>query len=96
MFDYELFRKRLKFHRQYIGLTQEMLAERANITWSFLSKIESGQQNPSVLSIINLLNTFGMTLEEFMGNQNSQDKIYNKEFILAALKAINKGKDYGK
>ena len=53
-----------------------------------------------------------MTLEEFMGNQNSQDKIYtneiisllksanleenDKEFILAALKAINKGKDYGK
>jgi transcriptional regulator with XRE-family HTH domain len=34
--------------RREAGLTQEQLAERANLHWTYLSEIETGRKNPSV------------------------------------------------
>lgn len=46
------FGKRLSLLRKSHGLTQEQLAEKLNISWDHLSKIERGKRTPSLDVII--------------------------------------------
>lgn len=46
--DYALIGKRLQTYRKNIGFTQEQVAEKAEITTVYLSKIENGKVSPTL------------------------------------------------
>lgn len=48
--------------REEHGLTQEALAERANLDSTYISGIERGVRNPSFLSLVKLAHGFGTTV----------------------------------
>ena len=49
----------LKELRKNRGLTQEMLADKLNISQKMLSRVENGTENPSLLTLKKILDVFG-------------------------------------
>jgi transcriptional regulator with XRE-family HTH domain len=52
--------------REEKGLTQESLAERANLDPTYISGIERGIRNPSVLSVIRIAKALGVTASKLL------------------------------
>jgi len=50
--------------RETLDLTQEQLAEKADLDQTYISGIERGIRNPSVLSIVRLAKALGTTASE--------------------------------
>lgn len=60
--------KRLQEARKRAGLTQQVLCERANISYSTLAKIERGAiKSPSIFTIQNIAVALGVSLDSLMG-----------------------------
>ena len=53
----------LKTKRKKIGLTQEELANRADLPRTTITKIESGNRNVTVDTLMNIASAMGKTLE---------------------------------
>ena len=75
MFDYETFRVNLILNRKKLKLTQEVLANMADISEKNLSKIELGKQNPNLQTILSILNAFNTTPSAFMSKEEDNKKI---------------------
>jgi transcriptional regulator with XRE-family HTH domain len=57
----------LKWYRAKIGLSQDQLARKAGITYSTLTKLESGvNQNPKVKTLQQLAKALDVTLDDLM------------------------------
>ncbi len=57
------------------ALTQEALGERANLDPTYISGIERGMRNPSVLSVIRIAKALRVTTSKLM--ENVDDNILN-------------------
>ena len=53
--------KTLRTERLRLGLSQEGLAERANLHWTYIGGIERGERNVSLLNIVKLSRALGIT-----------------------------------
>jgi transcriptional regulator with XRE-family HTH domain len=62
----------LRHVRETQGITLRALAEKADISPSFLSQIENGQCSPSISSMERIVNVLGMTLGQFFLSANQQ------------------------
>jgi transcriptional regulator with XRE-family HTH domain len=51
--------------REEAGLTQEEVADRADIHWTYLSQVEGGKRNPGLENIVYLAKAIGITPGEF-------------------------------
>ena len=61
--------KRLQKARQKAGLTQQQLCQRANLSFSTLTKIERGAiKSPSIFTIQAIAGAVGTSLDELVGN----------------------------
>lgn len=58
----------VKTCREDLGLTQEDLAEKAGIHRTYLSDIERGSRNPSLINIERLAAALSMTLAQLFGH----------------------------
>ena len=47
-----VFGARVRNRRERLGLSQEALAERAGLHWTFISGIERGVRNPSLTTVL--------------------------------------------
>lgn len=54
--------------REEKDLTQEALAERANLDPTYISGIERGVRNPSVLSVVRIAKALGVTTSALLEN----------------------------
>ena len=50
------------------GISQEQLAERANLDRTYISGIERGVRNPSFTALVNLASGLGVTVSELLIN----------------------------
>jgi transcriptional regulator with XRE-family HTH domain len=57
--------------REEKDLTQEALAERADLDPTYISGIERGVRNPSVLSVVRIAAALGVTTSKLMENVNN-------------------------
>ena len=57
---------RLRFLREQNGLTQVTIANMVNVERAYLSKIESGERNPSIDMLERIAGGFDMSLSEFL------------------------------
>ena len=81
-----LFGIRIKELRKNLKLSQEELAERANISAKYLSRIEMGQQFPSIDMLERLAGTLKVELKDFFefshGTNNRGELIKNIKNLL--------------
>ena len=56
---------RIRNLRRRHGLSQEDLADRAGLHWTYVSDLERGQQTPTVDVVNRLARALGMTLAKF-------------------------------
>ncbi len=60
-----LFGKRMKELRKNLGLSQDELAEKVDISSKYLSRIEMGQHFPSIDTLVKLANALNVELRDF-------------------------------
>lgn len=68
----EEFGKILKNFRKEKGLTQRELADKIHVAQNTVSKWEDGMLNPGFLNIYNLCRAFNITLDEFLGIEETE------------------------
>ena len=80
--DYVLLGELIKFWRQKRNLTQEMLAEKVELTPGFISLIETGKKRASLETLIRVCKELEITLNDLLVvNQITQPNDYNVEFV---------------
>ncbi len=70
MINYKLIGKRIKEVRLQQTMTQEKLAEQADVSVTYISNIECSVKKPSLEVLVNISNVLGVTVDELLaGNQ---------------------------
>ena len=66
----KLLGKRIQTFRRHAGLTQQSLCQKANISYSTLTKIERGAiKSPSIFTVEAIADAIGVSLDEVVGKQ---------------------------
>ena len=90
----ELSQNILKY-REQLGLSQEQLAEKLNISPQAIALWETGQEQPTIDTLKILANTFGVSIDQLCGNTPSEDSPrplftasakYTKELYLSTFR----------
>ena len=59
------FGRRVRELRHRLGVSQEELADRAGLHWTYLGGIERGERNPALVNVGKLVRALEVTLAEF-------------------------------
>lgn len=70
---------KLKNLRQRLGLTQEELGARCDLTKGYISQLENDLASPSISTLEDLLTVLGCTLGEFFQKPQEEKVVYTKE-----------------
>ncbi len=70
---------RIKNRRVALGLTQEELAERSELTKGFISQVERDLTSPSLISLSDILDALGTNLAEFFKEEETHQEVFSKE-----------------
>lgn len=64
--QYNTFRKNIKFYRKMLNLTQEELAEKTDLSTSYIKQIESNKEfkNVSLIVILKLSMALGVSIDK--------------------------------
>ena len=62
---YKKIARRIKYLRKERGLTQEKLAELANISVDYLGKIETNLNKPGLIALYKIVNNLDISFENF-------------------------------
>lgn len=81
------FGKRLKTKRQELGFTQEQLAEKAGLTYSYVGSIERGERNVSLGNIVALALALMLSPKDLMPNFQQTEKVQAKAELGRRLKS---------
>ena len=81
---------KIKNMRKSMGLTQEQLAERLEIDYKYLSKIENGLHLPSYKTLTKISSVLGVKFEDF--NEQQKVECVNPLFT-QSLKILNSALD---
>lgn len=58
--------REIRRHRKALGLSQEVLAERAGLHRNYVGFLERGERNPSATTIFGLARTLGVTVSQLV------------------------------
>ena len=67
--------ERIRRLRLQAGLTQEDLANRAQLTKGFISQLENDATSPSIATLQDILEALGISLAEFFRGTEGEDKV---------------------
>lgn len=72
--EYNILVNNIKFYRNIRDLTQEQLAELADLSVSYIKQLESGKvfKNVSLITLSKLAFAFHITVDELLKNENEQ------------------------
>lgn len=62
--------KRIKFLRNQIGISQEELADKAEIDRTYITSVECGKRNISIVNIEKISKALGVTLSKLFDFDN--------------------------
>ena len=83
LFDAKNFGARVRLLRKRSGQTQEQLAEKLNISTSYLGKIELGRRTPSIDLLLDMAEQFGVTVDVLL--RGEQTEISSPESLVAKM-----------
>lgn len=87
--DYNMIGKRLKEHRIKTKLTQEKVAEYANITTVYLSKIENGKVTPTLDTLGAICTVISADLGYIISGCQYGQKIYGNDTVVELFQACS-------
>jgi transcriptional regulator with XRE-family HTH domain len=61
------------------SLTQEELASRADLTKGFISQLENDATSPSIATLKDIVDVFGISMQEFFAEEKDQDIVFGKD-----------------
>jgi transcriptional regulator with XRE-family HTH domain len=61
-----VFGERVRTHREALGLSQEALAARSGVHWTFLGQVERGRRNLSLHNLLKLAKGLGVDPAELV------------------------------
>lgn len=70
---YKIIGKNIQKQRQVKGLTQETFAELMNVSWSYVSKIESGILNLSIGKILDIASFLNVEIDLLLNTHTNSD-----------------------
>lgn len=68
--------RRMKELRIQYGLTQQELADRAELTKGFISQLERNQNSPSIGTLLDIIQCLGMTPAEFFKDSEPEQIVF--------------------
>ncbi len=71
--------KKLKELRIAKDLTQEELADRAELSKGFISQLERDLTSPSIATLVDLLQVLGTTINEFFSEETEEQIVFHDE-----------------
>ncbi len=71
--------EKIKELRMQKGLTQEELADRAELSKGFISQLERDLTSPSIATLVDILQSLGTNLEDFFVNSSPEQVVFSKE-----------------
>ena len=71
--------KRLKDLRVLKGLTQEELADRAELSKGFISQVERNLTSPSIATLMDILQCLGLTIGEFFNEEPEEQIVFGHQ-----------------
>lgn len=71
--------------RQKMGLTQEELAERSDLTKGFISQMEHGNASPSVDNLYHVVSALGSNLSDFFKEEKKGAVVYRSKDSLSKV-----------
>ena len=83
--DYSLLGRRIAYLRRRRGLTQEQLAERADVTNNYVSHIENCRSIPSLETVVKLCGALDVTPDELLLGTSTHEQNYLNSDILRKL-----------
>ena len=87
-FEQGTYGARIKQLRIGKGLTQEQLAEKMNVTGTYIVKIENGQRTGSVELAVELAAYFGVSLDYLLLGGEHSDKKRAVQTVIAFLSEL--------
>ena len=60
------------------GLTQEELADRAELSKGFISQIERDLTSPSISTLVDILQCLGTNLKDFFNNEEDEQIVFKQ------------------
>ena len=72
-------RKKIKELRVLKGLTQEELADRAELSKGFISQLERDLTSPSIATLMDILQCLGTTIGEFFNETPDEQVVFGKQ-----------------
>ncbi len=70
---------KIKELRNQKGLTQEELADRAELSKGFISQLERDLTSPSIATLIDILQCLGTDLKEFFNDESDEQIVFHPE-----------------
>lgn len=70
--------RKVKNLRLRLGLTQEDLADRAELSKGFISQVERGLTSPSIVTLQEILQCLGTNLKDFFSDTPEQKTVYKR------------------
>ena len=61
------------------GLTQEELADRAELSKGFISQVERDLTSPSIATLMDILQCLGTDLKDFFNEDTDEQIVFHKE-----------------
>ena len=71
--------KKIKQMRSVLNLTQEELANRCELTKSYISQLENNKTSPSLATLTQILEVLGTNLADFFNEEAPSKIVFNKE-----------------
>ena len=71
--------QKIKQLRILKGLTQEELADRAELSKGFISQVERDLTSPSIATLVDILQCLGTTVNEFFNDSPEEQIVFGKE-----------------
>ncbi len=71
--------EKIKSLRIKVGLTQEELANRCDLSKGFISQLERDLTSPSIATLIDILECLGTDLKEFFNNEVDEKIVFGKD-----------------
>lgn len=98
--DYLYMGAQIRKRRRELGRTQEWLAEKADVSTSFIGHIERGDRKASLETLVKISRVLGTTMDQLVlpphGSIDlegySQEQIANAQKLLEAALAMSKSK----
>lgn len=66
MIDYHSIGKNIRKHRNRLGMTQEILAEKINVSIPHISRMENGSAKPSLQTLVDICNVLDISIDTLM------------------------------